>query len=109
MNQVVLIKLKDILTDEFLKLIWEHKEVDWSKVTVETKVLVSDVSSAKEISTWEYCKLAEESKEEVAFDDIDKEMDEYCNKHSEICKQECSICVMKYILENYNVTRKESK
>lgn len=117
------------------KELWKREEIDWSKVPVGAKVSVSDNENnwyehlfidyqydeeikfkavdiiSKQIHNWKYCKLAEKPKEEVAFDDIDKEMNKYCDEHneSEICNQECSICGMKYILDNYNVTRKDNK
>ena len=127
------IKLKDMLADEFLKLIWEREEIDWSKVPVGTKVLVSAneidwftsyfikklspiedtnfyvINIKGELNEWEYCKLAEEPKEEVTFYDIDKEMHQYCYDHSEMCNRKCDNCGMKYILDNYNVTRKDDK
>lgn len=117
--------------------IWEREEeVDWSKVPVGTKVLVSDNENnwyehlfidyeinlndeiikfkaidikSKQIHSWKYCKLAEEPKEEVTFDDIDKKLDFYCINHNKICDQACGPCVTKNILENYNVTRKDNK
>ena len=77
-------------------VLWERKEVDWSKVPVDTKVLVSDCGkhwynryfvkyrygmyhtfpdgltswSANEengVIKWKYCKLAEEPKEELFY------------------------------------------
>lgn len=129
------IKLKDMLADEFLKLIWEREEVDWDKVPVGTKVLVSDNENnwyehlfidyrnnedfkfkcidakSKQIHNWKYCKLAEKPKEEVTFYDIEKEMNQYCHDQNEgrICQQECDTCGIKYILANYNLTRKDDK
>ena len=119
--------------DEDNNTIWEREEVDWSKVPVGTKVLVSAneidwftsyfikklspiedtnfyvINIKGELNEWEYCKLAEEPKEEVTFYDIDKEMYQYCYDHSEMCNRKCDNCGMKYILDNYNVTRKDNK
>ena len=128
--------------DEDNNTIWEReKEVDWSKVPVDTKVLVSDGGkywykryfmkygdgmyytfpdgltswSANEedgVIKWKYYKLAEKPKEEeVTFYDIEKEMNQYCHDQNEdrICQQECDTCGMKYILANYNLTRKDNK
>lgn len=119
--------------------IWEReREIDWSKVPVGTKVAVSDNGvnwydaifidymsnenindgklyfkfadvKSKQVHFWNYCKLAEETKEEVTFDDIDKKLDFYCINHNKICDQACGPCVTKNILENYNVTRKDNK
>ncbi|WP_434793118.1 hypothetical protein TPDSL_23080 [Terrisporobacter petrolearius] len=116
------------------ELLWKReKEIDWSKVPVGTKVLVSAnekdwftsyfikklspiedtnfyvINIRGELNEWEYCKLAEELKEEVTFDDIDKKLDFYCINHNKICDQACGPCVTKNILENYNVTRKDNK
>jgi len=113
-------------------LIWKREEVDWNKVPAGTKVLVSDncgeehvgyfinIISAEyfkfhalinkgnlyESCYWENCKLLEEPKKEVTFDDIDKKMRFYCTNHIKSCNQACDICVAKNILENYNVTIK---
>ncbi|MCC3870265.1 hypothetical protein [Terrisporobacter mayombei] len=132
-NEFDSIKLKDMLEDKYLKLIWKREEIDWSKVPIGTKVLVSDtkinwfngiflrkiehskndncfriVNLSGDVERWKYCKLAEETKEKVTFSDIDKEMNKYCDEHneSEICSKRCDSCGMKYILDNYNVTRK---
>ena len=55
--------------------------------------------------------LAEQAKEEVTFYDIEKEMNQYCHDQNEgrICQQECDTCGIKYILANYNLTRKDNK
>ncbi|MCR1821269.1 hypothetical protein [Terrisporobacter muris] len=114
-----------------LKELWEREEVDWSKVPVGTKVKVSDdeiewfnayfikksspitafyvISAEGKLSDWSYCKLAEKPKEEVTFYDIDKEMHQYCYDHSEMCNRKCDTCGIKYILANYNLTRKDNK
>lgn len=133
------------------KSIWEReKEIDWSKVPVGTKVLVSDYGKnwyehwfikynfdkegefkfkcidikSEQIHNWKLCRLAEEPKEEVTFDDI-------CNDlHDECCRFNCDFdcngctninckyfefysikyedkeCILRFILDNYNVTRK---
>ena len=119
--------------DEDNNTIWEREEVDWSKVPVGTKVKVSDdeiewfnayfiknlspitafyvISAEGKLSDWSYCKLAEEPKEEVTFYDIEKGMNQYCHDQNEdrICQQECDTCGIKYILANYNLTRKDNK
>lgn len=121
--------------DEDNDTIWEREEIDWSKVPVGTKVLVSAneidwftsyfikklspiedtnfyvINIKGELNEWEYCKLAEEPKEEVTFYDIEKEMNQYCHDQNEdrICQQECDTCGIKYILANYNLTRKDNK
>lgn len=119
--------------DEDNNTIWEREEVDWSKVPVGTKVLVSAneidwftsyfikklspiedtnfyvINIKGELNEWEYCKLAEEPKEEVTFYDVNKKMDSYCEKNNKSCDQACGPCVTKYILANYNLTRKDNK
>lgn len=114
--------------DEGMDLIWEREEVDWSKVPVGTIVKVSDdkiewfnayfikksspitafyvISAEGKLSDWSYCKLAEKPKEEVTFYDVNKKMDSYCEKNNKSCDQACGSCVAKYILDNYNLTRK---
>lgn len=119
--------------DEDNNTIWEREEVDWSKVPVGTKVLVKfdyDDEYKEEIflcsngygdyltynrtaglQHWKYCKLPEEPKEEVTFYDIEEGMNQYCHDQNEdrICQQECDTCGIKYILANYNLTRKDDK
>lgn len=119
--------------DEDNNTIWEREEVDWDKVPVGTIVKVSDdkiewfnayfikksspitafyvISAEGKLSDWAYCKLAEQAKEEVTFYDIEKEMNQYCDDQNEdrICQQECDTCGIKYILANYNLTRKDNK
>jgi hypothetical protein len=118
-----------------LKELWKREEVDWDKVPVGTKVKVSDdeiewfnayfikklsliedtnfyvINAEGKLSDWAYCKLAEKPKEEVTFYDIEKEMNQYCHDQNEgrICQQECDTCGIKYILANYNLTRKDNK
>ena len=118
-----------------LKELWKREEVDWSKVPVGTKVKVSDdkiewfnayfikklspiedtnfyvINAEGKLSDWAYCKLAEQAKEEVTFYDIEEEMNQYCDDQNEdrICQQECDTCGIKYILANYNLTRKDNK
>lgn len=116
-----------------LKELWKREEVDWDKVPVGTKVLVSAneidwftsyfikklspiedtnfyvINIKGELNEWEYCKLAEEPKEEVTFYDVNKKMDSYCEKNNKSCDQACGPCVTKYILDNYDVTRKDNK
>ena len=126
-----IVKVQDFNKESVL---WERgKEVDWSKVPVGTKVLVKfdyDDEYKEEIflcsngygdyltynrtaglQRWNYCKLAEQAKEEVTFYDIEKEMNQYCHDQNEgrICQQECDTCGIKYILANYNLTRKDNK
>lgn len=117
-------------------VLWKREEINWSKVPVGTKVLVSDNENnwyehlfidyeinlkdeiinfkaidiiSKQIHSWKYCKLAEEPKEEVTSDDIEKEMKSYCKKHNKSCGRICETCTVRYILDNYNITRKDNK
>lgn len=116
------------------KELWKREEIDWSKIPVGTKVLVSDTkmnwfngiflkktdfindgvsfkvaNNCGDVEGWKYCKLAEEPKEEVTSDDIEKEMKSYCKKHNKSCYRICEICTVRYILDNYNLTRKDNK
>lgn len=139
------IKLKDMLADEFLKLIWEReKEVDWSKVPVDTKVLVSfdgenwkkryfakyekgkfyvygggsnSWSNNGSLFDFDYCKLAEEPKEEITYKEVLNEFDNYCeeyykkNKSCVDCKyKNDAYCIKsKFIDDRFTITRKENK
>lgn len=117
--------------DKDMNVLWEREEVDWSEVKVGTKVLMSDskinwfngiflkktdfiddgvrfkvANNSGLVEEWKYCKLVEEQKEEVTTDDIKEEMATYCHGNSDNCNYLCGICATKYILNNYNVTRK---
>lgn len=117
--------------DKDMNALWEREKIDWNKVKVGTKVLASDNNidwheylfikydtnngdykfkcmfpESKLIHNWKYCKLVEEQKEEVTIDNINEEMAIYCFGHSDNCNYLCGICATKYILNNYNVTRK---
>lgn len=91
--------------DEGMDLIWEREEIDWSKIPVGTKVLVSDDNKewfegffvlkgscftvvqnkqSRKLSAWIYCKLAEDPKEEVSYNDVLKEFEEFCNGYFKI-------------------------
>lgn len=134
-NIFKLIKLGDILTDKYLKLIWERKEIDWSKVPFGTKVICWDNNKSKakegkflayknntyypfrvyidledynEEVSWKHCELAEKLKEQVTYDTIVDDTREYCGQiKCAKCKYgHHNNCKYAYILENYNVTRK---
>lgn len=45
-------------------------------------------------------------KDEVSYEQIDIEMRLYCREHDETCDRKCNACIIKYILNNYNVERK---
>lgn len=118
-----------------LELIWEREEVDWSKVPFGTRVRVWDDNKEnalegkfisyygeeypfivfvndEENMPWRYCELIEQPKEEkeVTYNEIDEKMMKYCidNKEHE-CNGNisCGKCTLKFLLENYNVTRKD--
>lgn len=123
-----IVKVQDFNKESVL---WKREEVDWDKVPVGTIVKVSDdkiewfnayfikksspitafyvISAEGKLSDWSYCKLAEKPKEEVTFYDVNKKMDSYCEKNNKSCDQACGPCVTKYILANYNLTRKDNK
>lgn len=122
--------VKDIMKiyDKDMNVLWERKDVDWSKVEVGTKVMVKfnfdeeyqegtficindngkflTYDKRAGILHWKYCKLAEEQKEEVTIDDINEDIVRYCHKNSDYCNRLCGLCTTKYILNNYNITRK---
>ena len=118
------------------KELWKRKEIDWDKVPVGTKVLVSAneidwftsyfikklspiedtnfyvINIKGELNEWEYCKLAEESKEEVTKEELKNEFTKFCEVCSITCRG-CKFskglkeeCILRFILDNYNVTRK---
>lgn len=115
-----------------LKELWERKEIDWSKVPVGTKVLVSDNENnwyehlfidyrnnedfkfkcidakSKQIHNWKYCKLAEKPKEEVTKGELKKEYLDFMEPESNgyECDEEEIECLTEWILDYYNVTRK---
>lgn len=124
--------------DEDNNTIWERgKEVDWSKVPVGTKVKVSDdeiewfnayfikklspiadfhvINAEGKLSDWSYCKLAEEPKEEVTVGKLETGLKQFCAKkiydyHGNCdCKYGEKSCEFKWLLDNYNVTRKDDK
>lgn len=121
-------------------VIWKREEVDWSKIPVDTKVLVRDSKdgewrkryfseykdgrfytfdmggtswSASNKTSWRECKLAEEPKEEVTVSakDLYKAFRTMCESHPrcDCCDYNYCVetCEFKWILDNYNVTRKE--
>ena len=113
------------------------EEVDWNKVPKDTKVLVRDSKDedwqikcfAKYMdgkvfvyeydtswesffmTTWKYTKLAEEPKEEiiVSAKDLHKEFRAMCESHNrcDCCSYHSGTCAFEWILDNYNITKKE--
>lgn len=125
--------------NEEMDLIWEREEIDWSKVPVGTKVLVSAnekdwftsyfikklspiedanfyvINLKGELYQWDYCKLAEESKEKVSYKELLDEFNNYCdkyyNKNNSCVGCECydgtNICRKEKIIDNrFTITRK---
>lgn len=126
--------------DNDMELLWEREEVDWSKVPVGTKVLVSDNGEKEhegyfigyrtnnefykfhvlikkgnlyESSYWEHCKLAEKPKEEVTYNDMIDEFNEYCNAHIDThdscmgCDYEDGGCnTSKFMKDRFTIIRK---
>lgn len=115
--------------DESKNIIWQRKEMDWDKVIPGTKVLVSDngknwykhyfiryetesekfraINDLKAIHIWNYCKLAEDTKE-VTYEELAKGFKDFCDNNScPSCKYEIKEnCKFNYVLGNYNLTRK---
>ena len=125
------ITLYELLTDEFLELIWQRDEVDWSKVPFGTKVRVWDYAGDTKYDgrflsyceehensfhvflhedcygAFRHCELAEEpiSNKELKQKYIKYLKEEYHCVGDEIDIDEVS-CLTDYIFKNYNVTRK---
>lgn len=121
--------------DEDNNTIWEREEVDWSKVPIGTKVLVSDNENnwyehlfidyrnneefkfkavdikSRQIHNWKYCKLAEEPKEEVTKEELKEEYLDFMEPESYgyECDEDEIECLTEWILDYYNVTRKDNK
>lgn len=121
-------------SDYGVKLLWERKEIDWSKVPFGTKVKCWDcdydilegkfirykkdedlfkfevlVEGEEEIG-WKYCELVEDTETEVpTYGEIDIAFENYCRGQQDGCSK-CEIraenCEIEYILKNYNVTKK---
>ena len=114
------------------EVLWERKEIDWSKVPIGTKILFSinggeyteglfikkdgnkfivcDDIKNRLFTSCNYCKLAEESKEEVTYKELENKYNDFedveCGECS-CCKyKESNVCEFAWILDNYNVTRK---
>jgi hypothetical protein len=118
-------------------VIWERREVDWSKISVDTKVLVRNSKygewhrryfakyedgwvycfdnganswNSNEISLWKYCKLAEEPSDKVTIEELDNQFKKSCGRQNccncdyESIDRECEFL---WLMDNYNVTRKE--
>lgn len=119
------------------KLIWERDKVDWSKIPRDTKVYVRQnqedewelryftcyennkfytysngrtfwSDSFVDLEKWNYCELAENPKKEITRNELQKKFYNFCvNCHEcEYSKTKLD-CEFKWILDNYNVTRKE--
>lgn len=121
--------LSDRYDNEKLKLIWERKDIDWRNVPFGTKVRCWTNDDKKvegkflaniegkgfpfriyangHLYAGEYCELIEEMQEEVTFKCIDREMNLYCKWENKRCDKKCDSCGIKYVLQNYNVARKE--
>lgn len=134
-NIFKLIKLGDILTDKYLKLIWERKEIDWSEVPFGADVRVwdeeddirlggkflgynkegihkyhvfVDITKSK---MWENCELIESQKEEREFtiEEIQRHYRHHCEKvgcDKCNCNSDDESCWTIFIAQNYNITRK---
>lgn len=87
-------------------VIWKREEIDWSKVPIGTKILFSingreyteglfikkdgnkfivcDDIKNRLFTSCNYCELAEELNEEVPYNDVLKEFEEFCNGYFKI-------------------------
>lgn len=126
-----------IVKDVDDNVIWERREIDWSKISVDTKVLVRNSKygewhrryfakyedgwvycfdnganswNSNEISLWKYCKLAEEPSDKVTIEELDNQFKKSCGRQNccncdyESIDRECEFL---WLMDNYNVTRKE--
>lgn len=117
-------------------LVWERKEVDWSKVPFGTKVICWNTYNGKDskrfegrfikydqLNTgclvyvkgitdilWGNCELAENSQKdnEILLEEVIKGYDKFCgNKVCDDCKYKGLYdCEYRWLFNNYNVTRK---
>lgn len=116
-------------------LLWERDETDWSKIPFGTKVKcwnnIEDRNayegkflgyednhngvkylvfvSVGKVTSWKYCKLVEEPKEEITLENIFEDLGVYCGKYHDSydkCTNVCDECKIRFIINNYNVTRK---
>ena len=127
-------------------LVWERQEIDWTKIPVDTKVLVRNshnhrwdkryfakyengkvftfingysswsVINTNYITSWKYARLAEteEHRKEVTLQEIEKTFTKFCKNQRKVsCGRGCSECIyigtsckIKWLLDNYNVTKK---
>lgn len=116
-----------------IKPLWERDEIDWGKVQVGTKVMVRNDTISEWLKDaifiektksgqfktlskykdrfvlWKYCKLVEETKEEITLENIFEDHRAYCSKNNDTydkCNEMCDECKIKFIINNYNITRK---
>lgn len=116
-------------------ILWERKEIDWSKVPFGTKVICWDfdgetphegrfiryrgyesihkfeVLVEDDIDIcWKYCKLVEEPEREVTYKELENKYNDFEDVECEECGcckyKESNVCEFAWILNNYNVTRK---
>lgn len=127
-------RVRDILEpgkEYGLELLWERKEIDWRNVTFGTKVRCWTNGDEKvegkflahiegkgfpfriyangHLYAGEHCELIEEL---VTYDEIYSRYEGYCDSHNSLsecmeCKYCNDDCTIEYILQNYNVNRKE--
>lgn len=117
-------------------LVWERKEVDWSKVPFGTKVRCwnNEYESYEgkllkyspdrdypfmlyyinnDVSSFKYCELIEDIKEQkvISMSDVYDERQKYCDKFNHFCEG-CEYvkseiqCGHKWIDDRFNITRK---
>lgn len=118
--------------DKDMNELWLYEEVCWSNIPFGTKVVVSNDNffteevmyfinksgddyfvvdlDRDEIGYFKYCELLEDPEEEIGLVDVLSDMDKNCdkiNKDGECDKYDnCDICKVSYILNNYDVKRK---
>lgn len=116
-------------------LIWEREEIDWTKVPVNTKVLVRNSKdeewykryfaeykdgifytfnnggtswSISGKTSWKECKLAEETKENITPEELKKSFNNMCYSHKcDGCDYDGRNCQFQWLIKNYNITKKE--
>lgn len=124
-----------IIENDFV--IWKREDINWSKVPIGTKILFSinggeyteglfikkdgnkfivcDDIKNRLFTSCNYCKLAEESKEEVTYNDMIDEFNNYCDAYLRVHKfcdkcdykrndQECD--KFKFMKDKFTIIRK---
>lgn len=126
----VFLDYTSLLMKGFEIVIWKREDIDWTKVPIGTKILFSDDGEKyteglfikkdgdkfivcddienRLFSDWKYCKLAEDSKEEITGENLNDEFDRYCENYKcDDCEYDSTQdCRLYWMVDNFNLTRK---